>query len=207
MSMVNTYMYGEYSHPLEQKEWTRMWLDEATDTTTPRVLLVGDSIFNGVSSRIIDMGDSILFDCYCTSKAVDNPYYMQELDLFMRQEGRRKIIIFNNGLHGWHLDDEVQYAEGYENMIKHLKETYPEALVVVSLTTFIKDKRHDRVLQRNKVAKKIAEKYQCPVMDMYAESRKHEDKLIADGIHYIEEGYMELCKFIINSVKEIMGEE
>lgn len=203
MSMVNTYMYGDYSYPLEQKEWTRMWLDEATDMETPRVLLVGDSIFNGVSSRIIDMTDgTVLFDCFVSSKAVDNPYFMEELGVFMKQEGKRKIIVFNNGLHGWHLDDETQYAEGYENIILHLKETYPDAIVVVSLTTFIKDERHDRVLVRNEVAKRIAEKHQCPIMDMYSESKKHEEQLIVDGIHFTEQGYIELCKFIMNYVKE-----
>lgn len=41
-------------------------------------------------------------------------------------------------------------------------------------------------------------------MDMYAEAKKQEDKLIGDGIHFTDEGYAELCKFIINYVKKIM---
>ena len=205
MSMGNTYMSGEYNYPLEEKEWTQVWLDEAMDTTTPRVLLVGDSIFNGIISNIITMVDgTVLFDSFCSSKAVDNPYLIEELELFMRQEGHRKVIVFNNGLHGWHLDDEIRYEEGYEKIISSLKEKYPDTQIVVSLTTAIKDEHLPRVLVRNEVAKKIASKYQCPVMDMYAESKKQEQWMAEDGIHFLYEGYRALSRFIIDYVVEYL---
>lgn len=205
MSMGNTYMSGDYNYPLEEKEWTQVWLDEAMDKTTPRVLLVGDSIFNGIISNIINMVDgTVLFDSFCSSKAVDNPYLIEELELFMRQEGHRKLIVFNNGLHGWHLDDEAQYAEGYEKIVSYLREKYPDTPVVISLTTAIKDEHLPRVLVRNEVAKKVAAKYQCPIMDMFAESKRHEHMMTEDGIHFLYQGYQGLSKFIMDYVAEYL---
>ena len=48
----------------------------------------------------------ILFDGFGTSKVLDNPYYFPSLSLFARQESSRNAVIFNNGLHGWHLDEQ-----------------------------------------------------------------------------------------------------
>ena len=203
MSMGNTYMSGEYQFPLETKEWTQVWLDEAMDTKTPRVLLVGDSIFNGITRNIINMVDgTVLFDGFCSSKAVDNPYLIEELELFMKQQGHRKVIIFNNGLHGWHLEDETTYAKGYDAILSCLKEKFPNTPIIVSLTTAIKDEHLPRVLVRNKVARQLAEKHQCPVMDLFTESQKHEQLMIDDGIHFQEIGYQKMCEYIMGYVKE-----
>lgn len=202
MSMGNTYMSGEYRYPLEAKEWTQVWHDEAMDKTTPRVLLVGDSIFNGIISNMIHMvNGTVLFDSFCSSKAVDNPFLLKELDVFMEQQGQRKVILFNNGLHGWHLDDETQYAEGYENIIQYLQKKYPKSQLVVSLTTVVKDEHLSRVLVRNQVAERISKKYQCPIMDMFTESQKQEHRMTGDGVHFEAEGYQELCKSILDFVK------
>lgn len=201
MSMGNTYISGEYHFPLEEKEWTQVWLDEAMDTQTPRVLLVGDSIFNGVIRNIIHMVDgTLLFDSFCSSKAVDNPYLLEELEVFMKQQRHREVIVFNNGLHGWHLKDETAYAKGYEVILSRLKEKFPDTPIVVSLTTAIKDEHLPRVLVRNEIAKQVAKKYQCPIMDLFAESQKHEQFMIDDGIHFQEIGYQKLCEYIMDYV-------
>ena len=201
MSMGNTYISGEYHFPLEEKEWTQVWLDEAMDTQTPRILLVGDSIFNGVIRNIIHMVDgTLLFDSFCSSKAVDNPYLLEELEVFMKQQRHREVIIFNNGLHGWHLKDETEYAKGYEGILSHLKEKFPDTPIVVSLTTAIKDEHLPRVLVRNEIARQVAKKCQCPIMDLFAESQKHEQLMIDDGIHFQEIGYQKLCKYIMDYV-------
>ena len=39
---------------------------------------------------------------------------MPSVKLFAQQESRRDAVVFNNGLHGWHLDDSTEYAEHYE---------------------------------------------------------------------------------------------
>lgn len=49
------------------------------------------------------LNGEILFDGFGTSKALDNPYFQQSLHLFAAQEGYRDLVLFNNGLHGWHL--------------------------------------------------------------------------------------------------------
>lgn len=198
MSMGDTYMSGEYDFPLEKKEWTQVWLDEAMDAYTPRILLIGDSIFNGIIHNIIHMLDgTLLFDSFCSSKAVDNQFLMEELDIFMKQQKHRKLIIFNNGLHGWHLDDETDYAKGYENIVARLKQKFPDVPIVISLTTFIKDDHFSRVVVRNKVAKEVAAKYKCPILDLFTESKKYENLMIDDGIHFQDVGYQKLCNYIM----------
>ena len=36
----------------ENKEWTRLWYDEAADRETPRVMLIGDSVTAGYTQAV-----------------------------------------------------------------------------------------------------------------------------------------------------------
>ena len=82
------------------------------------MLYIGDSI--SCATRRIATATArgeIFFDGFGTSKALDNSYYTDSLHLFAQQQGERKVVLFNNGLHGWHLDDESEYSKEYEKMI------------------------------------------------------------------------------------------
>ena len=98
----------------ETYEWDNVWISHADELSRNRVLYIGDSISCGIRNIATRLSDEkILFDGFGTSKGIDNPFFKDSLKLFAAQESKREAVIFNNGLHGWHLDDEKEYKVYY----------------------------------------------------------------------------------------------
>jgi len=201
-----TYEFENRNERLETYEWDHVWLDHATTEGTPRVLYVGDSIScatRRVATAVAE--NTILFDGFGTSKALDNPYFADALSLFAKQEGERRVVMFNNGLHGWHLEDETEYAEGYERMIQFLLKEFEGTPVVLLLTTHVTNAERDqRVMARNRVVSALAEKYHLPVVDLYSLTLKHEDLLSPDGVHFTKPGYQVIADELIKTVRSLI---
>ena len=118
-----TYEKENCATELEKYEWDNTWIDHANDLSRCRVLYIGDSI-SCVTRRAAtaQTEKEILFDGYGSSKAIDNPFFYESIKLFARQQKQRCAVIFNNGLHGWHLSDDTQYKFYYEKMIQEVRE-------------------------------------------------------------------------------------
>ncbi len=197
-----TYEAGNEKRIYETYEWDNTWLEFAYDEKIQRVLYIGDSISCGIRRIATQKTDKkLLFDGFGTSKGIDNPYFADSLSFFAKQQPRRNAVLFNNGLHGWHLDDETDYKAYYEKMIVFLLEEFKNTPLFVVLTTHIvDDEREKRVTVRNKIASEIAEKYSLPVIDLYAESLQNKHLLHNDGVHYTEEGYNMLADKILKAL-------
>ena len=202
-----TYERENRTSELEIYEWDNVWWEQAPDVTKPRVLYIGDSISCGIRRIATNLsGEQILFDGFGTSKAVDNAYFADTLRLFGKQQRARKIILFNNGLHGFHLSDAEEYKDYYEKMVKFLMEEYRDIPIALVLTTSVADSDNERVIVRNESVKAIAEKYGLPIIDLYSVSVKCAKLHSTDGVHFTEEGYEKLAKKLLESVYEIVGE-
>lgn len=201
-----TYEKEDRENSLEKYEWDNVWIDTATDLSRKRVLYIGDSISCGSRRKAtLTTNESILFDGFGTSKAVDNPYFKDSVKLFAKQEVRRDAVIFNNGLHGFHLDDSTEYKKHYEEMVKFLLEEFAGTPLIIVLTTHVADEnRNNRVLLRNKAATEIAEKYGLKIIDLYSVSLENEDLLRPDGVHFTDEGYQKLVDEILNGLKGVI---
>lgn len=201
-----TYEKQEKNSKLETYEWDRTWIDNADDKSRKRVLFVGDSI----SCRIVEVatkvsGETISFDGFHTSKALDNEHYKKYLKVFTDQEEYRSLILFNNGLHGWHLDDENEYPKYYTDMLNYLQEEYNGTPIVVVLTTSVSDSdREERVKVRNEQAIKIAKKFGLPVIDLYSLSCKNSNLRSEDGVHYCKQAYEKFAEHIISEIKNYL---
>ena len=152
-----TYEEKKTSNKYETYEWDNTWLEHINDGDVKRVMYIGDSISCGIRRIATSKtNNEIYFDGLGTSKAIDNPYFEETIKLFEKQEGYRNAILFNNGLHGWHLDDDSEYGFYLDKIVKFLAEEFKDIPIFVVLTTFIKDEsRLNRVLKRNEVAKKL----------------------------------------------------
>ena len=194
----------ENSARYETYEWDNVWLEHADEPDRKRVLYIGDSISCG--TRLIATAQTekkILFDGFGTSKALDNPWFKDALHLFAVQQGQRSAVLFNNGLHGFHLDDETAYRNYYEDMVRFLLEEFNSTPLYIVLTTHIADPAQNRrVILRNQAARKIAETYDLPVIDLYAVTEAIPDQL-TDGVHLTETGYKALAREIIETLKNI----
>lgn len=125
------------------------------------------------------------------------------LSLFVSQLPKVELILFNNGLHGWHLDDSTDYAKFYDEMVVCLIDNYPDIPLILVLTTYIKNEtRLERVKVRNNEVLKIAEKYQLPVIDLFKVTEKNKEHLSEDGIHFTQEGYNIIAKEIVSAISK-----
>lgn len=188
----------------ETYEWDNAWIEHADAPDRRRVLYIGDSISCGTRHIATGMTDGqILFDGFGTSKALDNPWFADSLRLFAAQESRRNAVLFNNGLHGFHLDDETAYREHYGKMAAFLVQEFKGTPIFILLTTHVSDEaQNQRVIFRNRAACEIAAQYKLPVIDLYAVSAAMPDQL-TDGVHFTEIGYRTLAETIIRAINHI----
>lgn len=184
---------------LETYEWDDAWIEFANDAETFRVLYIGDSISRGIRHIINKLADGkARIDNFATSKAVDNPYFLKAIELFVNQTNGSDLILFNNGLHGFHLNTE-EYKKYYENIVVNLLNDYPKAELKLVLTTYTKRSCDNLkiVNERNHAVRSIASKHGLEIIDLYAVSYKCQDMLSADGVHMSEDGYNILAKSIL----------
>ena len=190
---------------LEKYEWDKVWIENTWDNDSNRVLYIGDSISDDTrkAANKLKKGE-ILFDGFATSKALDNPFYKKSLSLFIEQLPKIELILFNNGLHGFHLEDESEYARYYEEMVEFLLEKYPNVPLFLLLTTYRRnEEKLKRVKARNEVVLNIAKKYNLHVIDLYTVTEKNKDLLSEDGVHFTIEGYEVIAKEIIKKYNVI----
>ena len=190
----------------ETYEWDNTWIEKSNETSVKRVLYIGDSISCGTRTALNAISDGeILFDGFGTSKALDNPYYFPSLSLFARQESSRNAVIFNNGLHGWHLDEQ-EYSKLYNEFLDKLINEFPGTLIIPVLTTFVtnKDYHNDRVIKRNIIAKELAASKKLPIIDLYTVSEQNDNLKINDGVHYTEAGYKVLANAVLCELKKLI---
>ena len=201
-----TYEFEKRCERLETYEWDNVWWEQADREKADRVLYIGDSISCGTRRVATKTSKhTILFDGFGTSKAVDNPYFEGAIRMFAQQQGERRVVLFNNGLHGWHLDDESEYAEGYEKILRFLLDEFKRTPIILILTTYVADaERNSRVEKRNRVVAALAEKYGLPLIDSYSLTKDRADLLISDGVHWLPEGYQLLADELLRHVKEYM---
>lgn len=196
-----TYEFEGKSTELETYEWDNVWWEQTNKNNISRVLYIGDSI--SCATRRIATSSSegrMLFDGFGTSKALDNPYLLDSIRLFAKQQGCRDAVLFNNGLHGWHLDDE-QYAYYYEKTVKFLLDEFKGTPIFIVLTTSVSDtEREQRVRRRNEVATEIAEKYGLSIIDLYSISLDFSE-MHTDGVHFNDDGYKKFAEQIIYDLK------
>ena len=198
-----TYEIEDCATELEKFEWDNTWIDHANDLFRRRVLYIGDSI-SCVTRRAAtaETEKEVLFDGYGSSKSIDNPFFYEGIKLFARQQKQRCAVLFNNGLHGWHLSDDTQYKCYYEKMIRFLIKEFDKTPVILALTTHVMDKdREKRVIVRNQVVKELASQYGLGVIDLYQVSLDAQEFYSKDGVHLVQEGYDVLAKEIVRFLK------
>ena len=198
-----TYETENRMNKYETYEWDDMWIDHANETDRKRAAYIGDSISVG-TRRIATArtNEEILFDGFGTSKALDNPYFKDSIRLFLNQVPNIDTVLFNNGLHGWHLNDETEYKTLYDEMIQFILSEIKDAKLYIQLTTAVIDKDdNDRVKLRNIAAREVAEKYSIPVIDLYDITSANISEISPDGIHPTEPLYEKIADEIIRNIR------
>ena len=118
----------------EDIEWANFWWEHAPDTKLPRVLLIGDSITNGYHGDVARLlKGKANVDMLATSASICDPSLIAQVKLAVG-DYKHAVIHFNNGLHGFHLDD-AQYAAGLKRLVETLKQLEPQAKLIWATST------------------------------------------------------------------------
>ncbi len=188
----------------ESIEWDNTWIQSTENLTATRILYIGDSISVGTRGAVNPMGGGeIVFDNYGSSKALDHPYFFESVELFAKGQPKRDAILFNNGLHGWHLTDG-EYEALYAAMLDRLTRAFPGTPLLLLLSTFTTSPGSpvEIVRARNAIVERLAGERGLPVVDLYAvayENRAH----IVDGVHFDQVGYEALAAELLRAVKAL----
>lgn len=199
-----TYETKNTNTPLETFEWDNTWLEQIPNKEKSRVLYIGDSISCGTRRIATAVSEGkLLFDGFGTSKALDNPFFKESLITFAKQEEKRKAVLFNNGLHGWHLSND-EYEKLYDEMLSFLIKEFDGTPIFVILTTSVTDiERNGIVEARNEIVKKLAKKHGLGVIDLYTVSVNIKEFQDPDGVHFYDEGYNALAKEIVKNIIDL----
>jgi len=208
--IINAVKKPIYKYTLEQQEWSNFWWESARDREKPRVLLIGDSITNGYRHTINKaLNGEILANIWATSKALYHPDYIKELE-FMWQQNKYTydLVHFNNGLHGWHLNDE-DYEKLYERVVLYISQKHPDSKIALALSTpvcipgsgmKIDPIKNGIIQRRNNIVRKISDKYRFPVNDLYSLMWERNEYRCDDGFHFNQSGSV----YLGNAVAEFI---
>jgi hypothetical protein len=178
----------------ETIEWVSIRWHDAPDKKSKRVLLIGDSIVVGHGTKAHDLlKKKICVDHFATSKHVTDVEFASDLE-FMLAKQKYELILFNNGLHGFDIADEL-YPAALREMLAELKKRTP--ILAWRSCTPILDKenpaqlnpdRNPRVLRRNADALKISGELGLPTLDMYSPMAENKKLFSPDCVHFTEQG-------------------
>ena len=201
--MEFTYEKNDVHTALERFEWDNVWFEQTGIADKKRILYVGDSISCGARRLATEVAEGeMLFSGFGTSKAIDNPLLVESVQLCAKQFNRLDAIIFNNGLHGWHLK-ENEYGEYYDKVVAELRALHPCIPFFIVLSTHLNDEnRARRCEERNREALAVAEKYGLGVIDLHKVSLENKHLLATDGVHFTTDGYTLLAKEIVSVLRE-----
>jgi hypothetical protein len=194
----------------ENIEWTNMRWNDAPDNCKARILLIGDSIVVGHERMLHEIiKDEYCIDSFATAKCVSDVDYMKELD-YMLASKDYDLVIFNNGLHGFDIEDEA-YEENLEEVLIDLNKRVKN--LAWRTSTPIRNKedlnqfeaeKTPRVIRRNAFAAKVTQELNIPVLDLYTPMAENVDYFSPDAIHYNEEGKQTQAQMLAKFIKGII---
>lgn len=200
----------------ETYEWTRFWYDQVNEDTLPRVLLVGDSITAQYGGEVNTHLQGIAHaDYLASSKALDHPWYIRELELCASQfDACYAAIHFNNGLHGAHLTPSA-YESLLEEKVCWLIDRFPQAKLMLALCTPLvlaeegrplDPQKNAMVLARNEAIRRVAGRHNLPVNDLYTPMLNHPEwRNEGDAYHFAEGGRAVQSHLVAAAIRRLLG--
>jgi len=171
----------------ESAEWTHIWLPDSDKTDKPHVLLVGDSIANDYQGGVARaLSGKAYVGYWVSSLCVCDPAYELMLKSVLLQ-GKFAVIHLNNGLHGVGYTEE-QYKAGYEKALTVIKQLQPQAKIIATLSTPLKQESNraflnPRIDKRNADVKALAQAAGLAVDDLNTPMQGHPE-YYKDPYHY-----------------------
>ena len=204
-------VFAKQDVPKEWAEWSQIWREGASQTDLPHVLLIGDSIVHGYRDKVQEkLGGKFYVDKLATSRSIDQDYYWKQIDMVINDEDY-DIILFNFGLHGFHIGIN-DYSKGMNRVADILKKTKAKiGFISTTPLAFLNEQYKELnncVLERNAVAKRIAEKNKFEYIDLYNLVYGIENiRAEGDAYHYNSAGVEMQAQFISEKISEMYSKK
>ncbi|HSJ03272.1 MAG: SGNH/GDSL hydrolase family protein [Verrucomicrobium sp.] len=185
-----------------------------TDTTRPRVLLIGDSILGGYMNPVIDALDGKAYvDAWMHPHAQSEN--LNKILGEMLDSGPYDVVHFNMGLHGW---QKGRIKEGtFEPLTKAFVEVIrtklPKAKIIWASSTPVTVKGkpteldpeiNPTIIEHNRMAAKVMGELNVPVNDFYSVLVGKLELARGDQFHWKAEAYQMLGKMVVESVEKAL---
>lgn len=191
----------------EGTEWTIYYRYNCNDYSKPHVLMIGDSICNGYRDALsVKLQDEFQVDKLATSRSLDQKLYFDQLNMAL-SEVKYDIIIFNFGLHGFHINGD-DYYKGMDKLAKVLKAACPKVYCLETTPLYYENEKdlienNKIVVERNSIAKKIADKNKIGLIKWYDMWYNKPQFRSSDPYHYNEQGQNLQGEFLAGQIIEI----
>lgn len=193
----------------EKTEWVNYMWHNADDNGAKRILLIGDSVTDGIYNDVSELLEQYaVTDLFASSRIVTDPVFDAELEAAL-VDYTHEIIYFNNGLHGIDVAIE-QFEEAFFDKVEFLLH-YSKKMVLATCTPItekgkpqILSPKNDIVLKRNEVIRKAAKKYSLVLNDWYEFVLSCPFYKKDDGYHYTEEGKHVQAKLVCNILAKLI---
>ena len=201
----------EDTTPREYIGWLSIWREGADKYDLPRVLLIGDSIVDAHGPAVQEeLKGKYYVDRIATSRSFDQDYYWNLLDFFFSDTKiKYDLIIFNFGLHGFHVPT-YDYGIYLDKLTKRLKRECSKVLYR-NLTPMVNssgeewnEKQIGLVIDRNEVAEKVMAGNGVEILDLYTPMLDKDDIRLPDPYHFNEKGIALQAKIIAEKVRELI---
>lgn len=191
----------------EEIEWLDVWVPGNSNTTLPRVLLIGDSMARGYYREVEEkLKGKAIVGRLTTSKSLGDQAYLDEVKLILGQT-RFDLVHVNNGLHGWGYT-EAEYAAALPELLKTIRAGAPGAKLIWATTTPMRmngklesfSDKNNRVKERNVLAARLMAKESIPVNDLYSVIVEKPEWYSRDGVHLNAKGVTALATQVAETI-------
>ena len=198
------------------KGW-RLDRAKVTDSTRPRVLLIGDSILNGYGRQVMSaLAGKAHVDAWV------NPYcqseHLNKLLAEVLANGPYDVVHFNMGLHGW---PEGRIKDGtFEPLtrayVEVIRDKLPKAkgiwasstpVTVKGKPTELDPEINPIIVEHNRMAAKVMQEMNVPVNDFYSLLAPKLELARGDQFHWRPEAYKILAERVTESVLRELGHQ
>ncbi len=204
----------------EFTEWTNSWWDDANNPKKRRWLMIGDSVHRECRSTLQHLlrPIQISLDFYAASFHIEDDAFKREIKHFFSYDEYEYEIIFVGwgGHHGYarRTIQEIGIREAYKNSYQELLEFVMKRclLAVILLSTPVTTEGNvklfdssinSEVVERNLIAKELAEKYDLPFIDQYQLVMNHQEQIeYRDTKHFIGPSYLFIVQDTLNYLKK-----
>lgn len=193
----------------EKIEWVNYMWHNANDSCAKRILLIGDSVTQGIYVDVSNLLEKYATaDLLASSRVVTDKVFDAELEAAL-VDYNHEIIYFNNGLHGIDVPIE-QFEQAFIDKVELLMK-YSGKIVLATCTPITEKDRpqilspkNNVVLERNEVIRKTAAAFSLVLNDWYEFILSCPFYKTSDGYHYTDEGKRVQAKLVCDILAKLI---